>query len=89
METGLVKNQTISMINMKVLTMNGVMDIAAFDEGYILLETTLGGISIEGENLKIESLTADGGDILIKGDIKGIYATGKEKRNGFMKRLFG
>jgi len=89
MENNLQKNQNLSIINMKILTMNGVIDIAAFDEEYILLDTSVGNVSIEGNNLKITSLSSDNGEIIIHGDISGFYTSPKGKRAGMLKRLFG
>ena len=89
MENALQKNQNVSLLNFKVLTMNGVIDIAAFDEGYILLETSVGNISIEGNNMKIDSLSSETGEIVIHGDISGFYTNQREKRVGIFARLFG
>ena len=88
MENNLQKNQNLSIINMKLLTMNGVVDIAAFDEEYILLETSLGNISIEGSNLKITSLSSDTGEIIICGEITGFYTSTKNKRSGIFKKFW-
>ena len=63
METGLLKSQTITVTNLKTFSMPGVIDIAAFDGDYILLETGLGNISVEGRELKIQSLTKENGEI--------------------------
>ena len=51
------------------LTLNGVSNIIGFDEGYVTLATTDGKIIIEGEGLKIESLSKQGGEINISGKI--------------------
>ena len=88
METGLQRSNEISIINLKTFTMSGVVDIAGFDGDYILLDTTAGRISIEGRDLKIESLTKDGGVILVVGDISGVYVTPiKEKKRSLFSRF--
>lgn len=90
MDSALQRSYTISIANLKSFTMSGVHDIAGFDGEYILLETSLGKISIEGNELKIESLSKENGEIFITGDISGVYATPeREKKVGFFGKLFG
>ena len=81
---------TIKITNGKILTVNGVNDIIGFDDGVVLLNTALGRLTVEGKDLKIESLTKNGGEILINGIILGVYKTETDsvKRGGFFK-LFG
>lgn len=87
METANTK-QVITLTDQKVFSMGGVIDIAGFDEECVILDTTLGKITVEGREMKIESLTKDGGNILIKGEINGIYcAVTPTKKKGFFGRL--
>lgn len=71
-------------------SMYGVNDIRAFDEGFVSLDTVSGKISVEGKNLKIESLSKEDGYIFIFGNVTGVFCdfdSGAKK--GFMRRLFG
>ena len=58
METN-VKTKIILTIGQS-FSMEGVNDIRGFDEGYVSLDTVSGKITVEGSDLKIESLTKDG-----------------------------
>lgn len=90
MESASCTKQTITLIDGKVFMMNGVDNIASFDEGYILLDTSSGRVSVEGNDLKIESLSKDDGNILIKGDISGFFRTETtEHKRGFIRKIFG
>ncbi len=71
------------------LTLNGVSNIESFDEGFITLEIGEGRISVEGEGLKIESLSRDGGEIQITGKINGVFYSEKKKLTGRFRGLFG
>ena len=83
------KEKTITIIIGKSFSMYGVNDIRAFDGGYISLDTTSGRISIEGDNLKIESLSKEDGRIYITGDISGVFCDSDTKeKKGFVKRIF-
>ena len=80
------EKQTVTLSDWQTLNINGVEDIAGFDEGIVILETHSGRISVEGVGLKIESLTRDGGVVFIRGGISGIYRSEKEKKRGFFGR---
>ena len=87
METALLKSQTITVTNLKTFTMSGVIDIAAFDGEYILLNTVSGKISVEGRELKIQSLTQESGEIIVVGEITGVFVTPvKEKKHLFFSK---
>lgn len=70
-------------------SMIGVEDIRGFDEGYVSLDTASGRISVEGSDLKIESLTKDDGCIFIKGNVSGVFISSEEKKRGFFAKFFG
>ena len=46
-------------------------------------------MSIEGENMKIESLSQQGGELIIVGKIDGVMYTKPKKKNGFFSGIFG
>ena len=84
------KEKSITVTVGKSFSMYGVNDIRAFDEGYVSLDTRSGKISVEGRELKIESLSKDDGYIVVKGDVSGVYCdTEKEKSVSLIKRMFG
>ncbi len=89
MESNNVLKGTVTLIDRRILRMDGVSDIAAFDEECVILNTGLGKITVEGAGLKIESLS-ENGDILIKGSISGIFCAESEPaKRGFLGRIFG
>ncbi|MBO7275447.1 MAG: YabP/YqfC family sporulation protein, partial [Clostridia bacterium] len=47
----------------KKLTVNGVINVLEFTDSFMILKTNLGLVSIEGAELKIESLTKEDGAI--------------------------
>ena len=81
--------QIIKIVNGKAISVNGVKDIAGADEEIILLNTECGRLTVEGRELKIESLNKNGGEILINGVILGVYKSDveKAKRGGIFKIL--
>ena len=71
------------------LNVDGVKTIEAFEPTYVALELVSGGMSIEGENMKIESLSQQGGELIIVGKIDGVMYTKAKKKSGFLSRIFG
>ncbi len=70
-------------------SMEGVNDIRGFDDGYVSLDTASGKITVEGSDLKIESLTKEGGNIFISGNVSGVFVLGNvEKKKGILGRFF-
>ena len=72
----------------KSITMNGVKNVLSFDEGYVSLEAEQGKVSVEGRNLRIESLAKESGEIYITGDILGVIFSEEKPVEGVFKRLF-
>jgi sporulation protein YabP len=53
--------------------MTGISDVTSFDDGTIIAQSDKFGISIEGENLKIEKFNAESGEFILNGKINGIF----------------
>ena len=70
-------------------SMSGVEDIRGFDEGYVSLDTASGRITVEGSELKIESLTKEDGCIFVTGNVSGVFIANEEKKRGFFGKIFG
>ena len=64
-----LKHTNLNVKSRNNLSLDGVCNIIGFDENYVTLATAEGKIVIEGENLKIESLTRDAGEVCISGKI--------------------
>lgn len=72
------------------LTISGVEEVASFDETSIFLTTVQGGLEVQGEELHIEKLSLDGGDLKVEGTINAlIYEPEGRERGGLFSRLFG
>ena len=70
------------------LTVGGVEDVERFDESTIVLTTSLGVMTVTGEDLHIEKLSLDGGGLQVEGSIDAIlYEEDRGARGGFFARL--
>lgn len=71
------------------LSVSGVTDVSNFNEQEIVTETSMGTLIIHGENLHIEKLSVDSGDVMITGRIDSLeYEDSAPVSEGFFARLF-
>ena len=79
----------LSMENRNHLNATGVLDVDRFDERCVVLLTTQGVLTVEGEDLHINRLNVENSEIAIEGTIDQIqYSSLKEKGAGVFKSLF-
>ena len=75
--------QKILITDKNRVEINSVSSVRSFDEDGVIIDTSLGLISIEGSELKIENFEKATSEILITGNILGVfYLEKKEKRKG-------
>lgn len=55
------------------ISIEGVVDVVSFDERGVALETVVGGMAVEGEDLHVTVLNITDGKVEIDGRINGIY----------------
>ena len=81
-DTSIIQN--IILENREKLTISGVLDVLSFDDQIVILETELGLLSIKGENIKINKLSIDTGDVIVEGDIINLGYSEKDidRKNG-------
>ncbi len=82
-------NHLLSVENRERLNATGVLDVDSFDEKTVVILTNMGVLTVEGENLHINRLNVENGDIAIEGQIDRFgYADLKEKGGNLFKGLF-
>ena len=71
----------------KQLTMTGVAEVVSFDETVVVLQTSLGTLMVQGQGLKLKTLTPEGGQVAVEGQISSLgYEEPREV--GFWQRLW-
>jgi len=73
------------------LTVSGVEDVERFDETEIVMSTAEGLLIVSGENLHIDKLSLDGGELHVDGRVDALsYEDAPAARGGgLLGRLFG
>ncbi len=82
-------NQDIRLFSRKRMELSGIEEVESFTENVIVMKSSLGSVSVEGEGMKIESFSTDKGELIIDGKIDSLYYFGGEsnEKRGFFSRL--
>ena len=65
------------------LTMTGVTEVISFDDSAVVLKTVLGTLEVLGEQLKLKTLSLDGGQVAVDGHISALYYEEPREKSGF------
>ena len=72
----------------KHLTMTGVTEVVSFDDGLVVLHTALGMLTVQGTGLRLKTLSTDGGQMAVDGEIAALSYE-EPREGGWLRRLFG
>lgn len=73
----------------KHLTVSGVEDIDSFDEQTVVIFTDMGELTVKGDDLHINRLSLEIGELLIEGDIYAlVYSENKENKSSSSGSFF-
>ena len=76
----------LQMSERKNLTMTGVTEVVSFDEGCVVLQTSLGLLVGQGQQLQLKNLSLEGGQVAVEGSISALSY--EEPRQSGWRRLF-
>lgn len=74
----------------KRMELTGASDVTSFDDKEIVVQIGNFGVTIEGDNLKIEKFNSENGELILNGLITGMFyfnkdLSKKKKTGGFFK----
>ncbi|MBO4897275.1 MAG: sporulation protein YabP [Clostridia bacterium] len=83
-------SQNIIMENRKKLSVSGVLDVESFDEDSVFLYTEAGMLNIKGEELHINKLSVESGDVTVEGQISALIYTEEDgkTRGSLLSKIF-
>ncbi len=71
------------------LLVSGVTEVMSFNEQEVLMGTTRGTLAVRGEDLHMEKLSVDSGDVVVTGSVDALeYEDPEPRSEGFFARLF-
>ncbi len=88
MDNVLKKKQTVVLENRHRLVIDSVINVKSFNDDYLIINTELGEICVEGKELKIEELLQENGKILITGEISGFFYNEEKANKGIFSKIF-
>lgn len=91
MEKQMDRLHEIQISNRERGTLTGVIDVLAFDEERIMMETTRGMLTIRGSKLHVCRLELEKGEAQLEGTVDSLTYTqknGKKKKGSLIRRLF-
>ena len=92
LNSGNKRQHKMSMVNRKSCSLTGVVDVIAFDENEVILETDQGILMIRGHGIHVKRLTLEQGEVELEGKMDSfLYSEQKSltaKGESFLGRLF-
>ena len=84
------QEHTIKLENRKTMSVTGVTDVDGFDEHTIVLATSYGMMTIEGNSLHISKLSIEEGCLSVDGTVNSIKYSDADisEKGGLFSRLF-
>ena len=71
----------------KNLTMTGVTEVLSFDETAVVLKTSPGLLTVQGQSLKLKTLSLEGGQVAVDGHISALVYE-EPREGGLWQRLW-
>ena len=83
------QQHSVKLDNRTKLAIDGVQDVAGFDETMVVLTTALGDLTVRGEGLHIEKIDLDAGRLELHGKLTELSYDEPVSGGGWWSRLFG
>ena len=78
----------LTLNNRKELQISGVTEVVSFDEQAVIVKTSMGLLTIHGQNLQLRNLSLEGGQIAVEGMLTA-FVYEEPQKGGILRRLFG
>ena len=72
----------------KNLTMTGVTEGVSFDDTAVVLRTGLGMLEVHGSNLQLKTLSLEGGQVAVDGEVAALIYEENKPSGGMWRRMF-
>ena len=72
----------------KKLTLTGVSEVISFDDTSVIMRTPLGTLIVQGDRLQLKTLTTEGGNVSVEGEISSLSYEQTRDHSGWLSRFF-
>lgn len=80
---------SLQMKERRQLTMTGVSEVVSFDENLVVLQTAMGTLHVQGQQLQLKNLSVEGGQVEVEGTVSALVYEEPRHTGGWRQRLFG
>ena len=82
------EEHSLRLVGRAELTITGVTEVSRFEEDGVLLQTDMGELTVQGEQLQLKELSLAGGRVAVSGSISALIY-GRQQSGGWLHRLLG
>jgi len=79
----------ITLTDRQSVQLNGVEELICYDENNIVMQTSLGQLTLDGEGLNIVQLNLEEGIVSVEGRINALYYMEQREKKTLLSRIFG
>lgn len=73
----------------KQLSVTGVSEVVSFEDDAVVLQTGLGRLIVQGQQLQLKNLSLEGGQVAVEGSIAALIYEEPRQSRTWRQRLFG
>lgn len=77
----------LQLVERQQLTMTGVTEVVSFDDAAVVLQTSLGTLVVQGQELQLKNLSLEGGQVSVSGTVSALIYE-EPRQGGGWRRLF-
>lgn len=82
-------NHSLQLAQRRKLTMSGVTEVVSFEDSAVVLQTSLGTLIVQGEQLQLKTLSLEGGRVEVDGTVSALVYEEPRQPGSWRRRLFG
>lgn len=71
------------------LTLTGVTEVVRFEDTSVVLQTSLGELVVQGQELQLKTLSLEGGQVEVRGTVSALIYQEPRAARGWKGWLFG
>ena len=83
------KGHDIQMKDRRQLNITGVSEVLSFEEDAVVLQTAMGMLTVQGQQLQMKNLSQEGGQMSVEGTIHALIYEDSRQDRSWWQRLLG
>ena len=80
---------SLQMRQRRELSVTGVTEVVSFEDTAVVLQTVMGRLLIQGQQLQLKGFSEEGGQVAVEGTIGSLLYEETKERASFWQRLLG